>query len=276
MTVPFSIISKKFYCGWLLVAAGLLVACSSGTGERKVLPVDEMAKVLYDFQLATSLSQIDDQEVSDGSALSSPTDSALMANHKEYLEYRSAVFEKYKITEGDYKHSLAFYLRNPGEMKKLNAELSRHLLTVSQASVEGSKSAGNVDSVLVWQKNAVLLDAASNNRFIYEGTAKGKRLHNEALILNFDAQWLYGGGNKQALAFLTAIYDNDSTATTSYTVYYFQTHHEVRLALGERKLKKVSVQFVTSNFWEAYPQIVNLSNIRLHRVKDAIPETSTQ
>ena len=155
-------------------------------------------------------------------------------------------------------------------MKRLNTQLERVIAEVNRNnSGENRVANGAADSVMLWQKDHVFLDAATSNHFVYEGSAKGKRMRNDALVLSFDAQWLYGGGSKQAQTFVTAVYDNDSLATTYYSIYYFQTHHEVRLPLAKRNLKKVVVQFSTSSTWDSYPQVVNLSEIKLHRVKDA-------
>lgn len=277
MIAPLMIISKCLLRGWLLVAVVFLVACSSGMRDRKVLPVDEMAKVLYDYQLATSLAQEDNQGTSPENGLVvAASDSVLAESHRNYLKYKSAVLAKYQISESDYKHSLAFYLRNPEEMKQLNAHLERRIAEVNgQYAAANRQVATASDSVVLWNKDRVLLDAATSNRYVYEGPTKGRRLRNEALILSFDAQWLYGGGNKQAQAFLSAIYDNDSVSTTYYSIYYFQNHHEVRLPLAQRNLKKVSVQFASSSTWEAYPQVVNFSQIKLHRVKEASVATSS-
>lgn len=257
-----------------LAAIGLLVACSASKHERKVLPVEEMANVLYDYQLASSLAQEEEQQAPTADGMyAPPTDSSIAASRRNYMKYREAVFEKYQITETDYKHSLAFYLRNPEEMKKLNRQLDRRIAQANQSNADTNRSMGGAaDSLLLWQKNCVLIDAATANRFVAETKTVGKRLRNDALILSFDAQWLYGGGSKQAQAFLTAQYDNDSLATTYYSVYYFQSHHEVRLPIAKRNLKKVTVQFITSNTWENYSQVVNFTNLRLQRVKDANPQ----
>lgn len=271
MMVKLNSITQWLRRGLPFIAVLLLVSCSSNTGERKVLPADEMAHVLYDYQLATSLAQEDNQGMSSSDEMiNSSSDSSLAESHRNYLKYRTAVFSKYNISESDYKHSLAFYLRNPEEMKRLNTQLERIITEVNRDNSGGNRVAnGAADSVMLWQKDYVLLDAATSNHFVYEGSAKGKRMRNDALVLSFDAQWLYGGGSKQAQTFVTAVYDNDSLATTYYSIYYFQTHHEVRLPLAKRNLKKVVVQFSTSSTWDSYPQVVNLSEIKLHRVKDA-------
>lgn len=271
MIVDFNSIPQWLRRGLPIVAVGLLSACTSRTGGRKILPADEMAHVLYDYQLANSLAQEDNQGMnsSDGMIVT-PSDSLLAESHRNYLKYRTAVFSKYNISESDYKHSLAFYLRNPEEMKRLNLQIEQVIAEVNRESSGGNRVAnGAADSVMLWQKDHVLLDAATSNRFVYEGSAKGKRMRNDALVLSFDAQWLYGGGSKQAQTFVTAVYDNDSLATTYYSIYYFQTHHEVRLPLAKRNLKKVMVQFTSSSTWESYPQVINFSQIKLHRVKDA-------
>lgn len=270
MIVKLNSLTQWLRRGLPFVTVGLLVACSSKSG-RKVLPVDEMARVLYDYQLATSLAQEDNQGVSNSDGLiMQSSDSSLAESHRNYLKYRTAVFSKYSISESDYKHSLAFYLRNPEEMKRLNTQLERVIAEVNRENSEVNRVVnGAADSVMLWQKDHVLLDAATSNRFVYEGSAKGKRMKNDALVLSFDAQWLYGGGSKQAQTFVTAVYDNDSLATVYYSIYYFQAHHEVRLPLAKHNLKKVMVQFTSSSTWEFYPQVINFSQIKLHRVKDA-------
>lgn len=276
MYIPHSPLSAWLYRSLSLAAIGLLMACSSGTRERKVLPVEEMANVLYDYQLASSLAQEEEQQTPTADGMyQPPSDSSVAASHRNYLKYRAAVFQKYQITESDYKRSLAFYLRHPEEMKRLNRQIDRRIAEANRSNEEGIKSSGGAaDSLLLWQQNSVLIDVATANRFVAETKTVGKRMHNDALILSFDAQWLYGGGSKQAQAFLTAQYDNDSLATTYYSVYYFQSHHEVRLPIAKRNLKKVSVQFTTSSTWENYPQVINFTNLRLQRVKDANPEGS--
>ena len=61
MMVKLNSITQWLRRGLPFIAVPLLVSCSSNTGERKVLPADEMAHVLYDYQLATSLAQEDNQ-----------------------------------------------------------------------------------------------------------------------------------------------------------------------------------------------------------------------
>lgn len=268
---------RRFRCSAALASLALLAACSPGGREHKVMSVDEMADVVYDYQMAIALSQQDEPEgrVIEGAYVPA-TDSVVAASHRNYLKYRAAVFHKYSINESDYNHSLAFYLRNPEEMKKLNQRLERKVALANAAGAgTGNSGSAASDSITLWEKNNILLDAATQNRFTQETTTVGKRLKNEALLLNFDAQWLYGGSNRQAQAFVTAVYDNDSVGVMYYNIYYFQTHHEVRLPIAQRRLKKVSVQFVTTNTWENYPQVVNLSRIKLQRVKDAAPNPTT-
>lgn len=128
MMVKLNSITQWLRRGLPFIAVPLLVSCSSNTGERKVLPADEMAHVLYDYQLATSLAQEDNQGMSSSDEMiNSSSDSSLVESHRNYLKYRTAVFSKYNISESDYKHSLAFYLRNPEEMKRLNTQLESTL-----------------------------------------------------------------------------------------------------------------------------------------------------
>ena len=138
MMVKLNSITQWLRRGLPFIAVLLLVSCSSNTGERKILPADEMAHVLYDYQLATSLAQEDNQGMSSSDEMiNSSSDSSLAESHRNYLKYRTAVFSKYNISESDYKHSLAFYLRNPEEMKRLNTQLERVIAEVNRNNSEG-------------------------------------------------------------------------------------------------------------------------------------------
>ena len=87
-----------------------------------------MADVLYDYQLAQTLSE-------------SIADSL----PKAPIEYRLSVFHKYGISAREFDHSLAYYSRHAEEMKKVYARIARNTTkaaaTEPPARAEGHKAA---------------------------------------------------------------------------------------------------------------------------------------
>ena len=88
----------KSYIFLPLCCAGiaLLTACGPGNERKNVLPIEKMADVLYDYQLAQTLSE-------------SIADSL----PKAPIEYRLSVFYKYGISAREFDHSLATTLVTP-------------------------------------------------------------------------------------------------------------------------------------------------------------------
>ena len=227
---------KHFSLPVCCLGLALLVACGPGNERKDVLPTERMADVLYDYQLAQTLSE----QLAD----SVPT---------APIEYRLSVFKKYGITAQEFDHSLAYYSRHADEMKEVYARIQKKYgQDGGNGPAAGGSAAQSGDSLLIWQAKQRVLTAT--------------------LALFFSADWLYMQGLKQAASVVSVRYANDSTETFANGIYSYQHDQELRMTLGgSAPVREIEVQLMQNVGWQSYPQVLTLSNLRLVAVRPTTP-----
>lgn len=244
--------SRRLFFPLLITSALLCSACGAGSEKADVLPVDEMADVLYDYQLAQTL----------GANIADSLPAAV-------VEYRLAVFRKYGIDARKFDHSLAYYSRNAEEMKKVYARIDAKYARVSDGATSGAASGGSsTDTLSLWQRPLLVLTAEAAPHAAFRVRPKGKIAARSTLSLFFAADWLYKQGLKQGTSLLRVHYANDSTETFVNGIYSYQRDQEVRATLGSSvPVREIEIKVMQNVGWQPSPQVLTLSGMRLVAVR---------
>lgn len=237
----------------LLLLSFSLTACQRDENTA-ILSEEEMAEVLYDYQLASALAgQV---KSGDGETL---------------LRYRQSVFHKHQITEADFQRSMKYYSRNTKEMEKVYRLVQRINPNASeQVLSEGAQpTQGGGDTLILWSKDNATLVANRQNRFIVSIQPSDSLKAGDQLFLRFRTQWHYRQGSKQGVGILMVRYANDTVVARTQGLYAYEEMQRLQLRLEQDlPVKEVAIQIYQQGKWEEYPQIMNLRDIQLLKVSE--------
>ena len=247
---------KHFSLPVCCLGLALLVACGPGNERKDVLPTERMADVLYDYQLAQTLSE----QLAD----SVPT---------APIEYRLSVFKKYGITAQEFDHSLAYYSRHADENEGGVCPHPKQIRAKRRQRPSRRRQRGT--------KWRFLVDLAGETARAHRPSVAARHLSRAAreesaeprhAFALFSADWLYMQGLKQAASVVSVRYANDSTETFANGIYSYQRDQELRMTLGgSTPVREIEVQLMQNVGWQSYPQVLTLSNLRLVAVRPITP-----
>lgn len=219
------------YCRLRLLAACLvlfmtvvLTGCKPGIPGR-YLQMDEMVDILYDYHVADGMVQTN---------FDSPDSVAMRA-------YRISILKNHGVTLADFDSSMVYYTRHTRLLQKVYDKIADRL---DREAVERGGQAGftdlteNADTTNVWKRSTafVLSPYLATNRMSFEIKADSSYHEGDRMVLDFDAQFLYQDGMRDALVVLAITYANDSVEYVNNSIstsshYHMQIMNEGRLAI---------------------------------------------
>lgn len=180
----------------------VLFSCKPKVPSRYIQP-DELEDILYDYHLANTLAQMQDE-------------------HQDYDShlYRMGVLKKYGITQAEFDSSLVYYMRHADRLHNIYENIADRLnkdamnLGASDAHI-GIANTSGTDTVNVW-KNAdhfLLIPYLPYNKQTFSVIADTAFRKGDKMLLSFYTHFVYQDGTKKGIAQLSVRYDNDSVAS---------------------------------------------------------------
>lgn len=251
----------------LIIAVLSLVGCKPGIPGKYLQP-DEMADILYDYHLAEGITDCN-QNGRDSVALRA---------------FRTSILNHHGVTEAEFDSSMVYYTRHTQLLEDVYKKLADRFNGESVAL--GGESAGmdgsfaSSDTANVWRQASafVLSPYAATNRLTFELKADTAWHAGDRLMLDFDANFIYQDGMRDASVVLAVTYDNDSTEYVSNNVMSTSHYHMQVNNTGYLHIKSVSGFFLLSSGSQQFAQstttlkMLVVSNIRLVRMHTAKPE----
>lgn len=202
----------------------VLTGCKPGIPGR-YLQMDEMVDILYDYHVADGMVQTN---------FDSPDSVAMRA-------YRISILKNHGVTQADFDSSMIYYTRHTRLLQKVYDKIADRL---DREAVERGGQAGftnlteNADTTNVWKRSTafVLSPYLATNRMSFEIKADSSYHEGDRMVLDFDAQFLYQYGMRDALVVLAITYANDSVEYVNNSIstsshYHMQIMNEGRLAI---------------------------------------------
>lgn len=184
-----------------IMSATMFVACKPST-PGDVLSSGKMEDILYDYHLAIAMADNDEENRGVNSIL-----------------YKEAVFRKYDITEAEFDSSMVYYMRHTEQLHKIynnlterfNAEAVRLGANVSDMNRFGELSSKG-DTMNIWNgaRSLVFFTSKPLNCYNFEIKADSSYHKGDCIMLDFDSQFIYQDGMRDALAVLAIQFSNDS------------------------------------------------------------------
>lgn len=234
-------------------AAALLCSCKSEV-PKGILDRGEMENLLYDYHLAQSLAK----------------------NAKDSVYYRTrvyieAVYRKYGVDEEGFNRSMEWYTRNSEELFEIYKRIDKRFSEVkSTGGVQGNRYATMTepgDTMNIWKgKDFYLLTNSWNNHLDFDFPADSLYAPGDRLMWQFDTQWYYRDGSKTAQLVLAVVYDNDSVASVTQSLYG-SGEQEVNIRVGDRPVKSVAGLLYLAEPWAEQPKILTVSEPVLVRFR---------
>ncbi len=245
----------------LLSALLLLGACQEKRPDY-VMDRRKMESVLYDYHLAQALAN-------------QRSDSAAYYNNL----YTKSVFLKHKISEEVFDSSMLWYMSNTEELYKIYDRLDERLAGDAKkhkASLDRTRADVDNDTLDIWEgKSAYLLSTSLGaGKISFTQKADSSFREGDLLTWSFRTKWMYREGNKRAIALLALVYDNDSVAVVSHSIY--RTGVEMlNIKVAKRPVKAIRGFVYQSTTWSEKPKLLSLSEMALYRVsKKQLPQDS--
>lgn len=236
----------------IILTALAVTVCSCKPGKPSgVLSDSKMEDVLYDFHLAQAL------------ARQMPTDSV-----DYYLrKYEEAVYTKYGIDSQTFHTSLAWYERHTDNLAKIYDRLSERF--GEGGNFTGTVHAGGEagDTLDIWHGQPfVLLSSQGVNHYTYEEKADTSLHEGDMLQWQFNADWHYHEGAREAMAMLVVRYEGDSTAVSRLSIYSsgLQT---VSTRIGKPRVKRIECIIYQDAPWNKRPRILTIALPQLLRIR---------
>ena len=219
------------YCRLRLLATCLMLFMTVVlTGCKPEIPgrylqMDEMVDILYDYHVADGMVQ---------TKFDSPDSVAMRA-------YRISILKNHGVTQAYFDSSMVYYTRHTRLLQKVYDKIADRL---DREAVERGGQAGftdlteNADTTNVWKRSTafVLSPYLATNRMSFEIKADSSYYEGDRMVLDFDAQFLYQDGMRDALVVLAITYANDSVEYVNNSIstsshYHMQIMNEGRLAI---------------------------------------------
>lgn len=253
---------------YLLLSLLVITSCLK---DKPHISSGEMEDLLYDFHKAQSAIDYTD-------------------NNREYTSnlYYQAVLKKYGLTQAEFDSSMVYYLRHSDKLHKiyenLHERLSNEALSLG-ASVSDFNNyddfKANGDTANVWHGDrfTVLSSFKPYNLLTFRYATDTTYHAGDKLILEFNSQFHYQDGYKNATAMLAVKYDNDSVEYRT-SAFSFDGYQSLAVETSPNlKLKTISgFVILSTNMYETTTtmRLIFLSNIRLIRchVKPVDDETA--
>lgn len=244
----------------------LLTGCKPSI-PGKYLSQGEMADILYEYHLAEGI--VGTQSSGDTLALRA---------------YRLNILARHDVSEAEFDSSMVYYVRHTKLLEDVYQKLSDRLNSESAAmggdvyGVDGVALA-TADTANIWKsaKNFVLSPYVATNRNSFEIKADTSFHTGDRFMLDFDTQYIYQDGMRDAVVVMAVTYDNDSTEYVSSqmsasTHVHLQLDNSGRMAVkriaGYWMLNKSSLSDYTS---ASTLKLLVISNVRLVRMHSPMP-----
>lgn len=256
--------SSKYY---LLFAFFLLamVSCTPSVPDRYIQP-DKMEDILYDYHIADAMYQSNSGEAT------------------TMIAYKTAVLKKNGVSEAEFDSSMVYYTRHTRLLQKiyesLSTRLSKEALALGASASEinqYSLNSANGDTTNVWMGERSIVFSPYRPFNLSSFTLKTDTTYKagDNLWLNFDTQFIYQDGSREAVAMLSVKFNNDSVSSQHV---YVSTPNHYTLQISDDKhvgIKEIKGYFILNkgNSSDAYSTtfklmiISNISLIRIHAPK---------
>lgn len=258
------------YCTkWVLMAlvvAVLMVSCKPSV-PSEYIQKGKMENILFDYHLAKVMFEQEGKN-----------DSLTL------LAYQESIFEKYDVTRADFDSSMVYYSRHMQLLHEIYEHLGDRLSKelVAQGGVAsgmgqyGDEIAG-ADTASIWKgdRSIALTPFPISNSYSFEAKADTSFHKGDRIILDFDAQFIYQMGLREATAVLAVTFMNDSVRTETVHVSsssHFHLQIEDSDMLG---IKNVRGYFLLSNGGNGYSSTIrmclcyNIKLLRMHVKREA-------
>ena len=216
---------KKLFI--VVIATIAVASCKPGVPGR-YLSADEMADILYDYHVAEGIAQ--EQAGRDTLMLRA---------------FKANILASHDVSEADFDSSMVYYTRHTQLLEdvytkladRLDKESAAHGMTGSTLASDGVGG----DTANVWNANRafVLSPYQATNRYAFELKTDTSYHAGDRLMLDFNAQFLYQDGIRDASVVLAVTYDNDSTEY-SYNMMSSSSHYRVQISnTGNLGIKEI-------------------------------------
>lgn len=207
----------------------LVIGCKPGIPSKYLQP-DDMVDILYDYHLAEGMSQ-------------SQVDKDSVAMRA----YMASILKQHGVSSAEFYSSMVYYTRHTKLLDDVYNRLADRL--DKEAVAHGGSTSGldegmvsGSDTANVWNQGSafVLSPYAATNVMSFEIKADTSYHAGDRFILDFDAQFLYQDGMRDASVVLAVTYDNDSieyvnNSLSNSSHYRLQVNNSGRLGIKSVK-----------------------------------------
>ena len=231
----------------------LLFSCEAKVPED-VVGKETMVDLLYDYHLAQALAKKAGDSV----------------DYRTRL-YTDAVFRKYDLDEDGFNHTMEWYTRNSEELFKIYKKVDDKYANTTFANKHAGNRFANMraegDTMNIWRgKNFYMLTSTYKNHIEFTQMADSTFEEGDRLMWEFDTHWLYREGQKSAMSQLAIVYENDSVASTSSSLYGTGAQ-SVYIKIGKKPIKSIHGFIYLQTEWTEQPRMLVISEPVLVRFK---------
>ena len=250
------------YLALLLLLALSFIGCKPTVPSAYIQP-GELEDILYDYHLAEGI-RVHDNVAGDTLSL---------------LSYKANILKKYGYTVAEFDSSMLYYTRHTKLLNdiyvsladRLNKESVAQGSTVTELNRYGNISSSS-DTTDIWsgERAFVISPYRATNQYYFEEKVDTSFHNGDLLMLDFDTQFIYQDGLRDAIVVLTVTFTNDSIATQTLHVSS-TSHYQLQIGDDELGIKRVRGYFILGNNGDMSTTtlkmliVSNISFIRMHR-----------
>lgn len=251
-----------------------IVSCKPGVPKEVIQP-DDMEDILYDYYVSQGIASM-------------PGPQSGSEDNKRDM-YFNSVLNKYGVTRAEFDSALVYYYTRADRFveiyKSVQERMSEEALNLgaTEGEVERFTAMQSLsgDTASIWEgmKSARLMPQAPYNKMQFVQKADTSFRKGDSFMLSFKSDFLYQGGNKDALLYLAVKYTNDSIVAQA-THFSVSGINQLRINPVDLMPKEIMGYFYLGQGYEKSSDlrllsISDIQLIRFHKKKEEGAEEKT-
>lgn len=251
-----------------------IVSCKPGVPKEVIQP-DDMEDILYDYYVSQGIASM-------------PGPQSGSEDYKRDM-YFNSVLNKYGVTRAEFDSALVYYYTRADRFveiyKSVQERMSEEALNLgaTEGEVERFTAMQSLsgDTASIWEgmKSARLMPQAPYNKMQFVQKADTSFRKGDSFMLSFKSDFLYQGGNKDALLYLAVKYTNDSIVAQA-THFSVSGINQLRINPVDLMPKEIMGYFYLGQGYEKSSDlrllsISDIQLIRFHKKKEEGAEEKT-